>query len=174
MQMDQTSQSYERHDGSPDTLRQLGRQRAVPVVKDAVSSRLFLMTTLAAATGHVPILAAEGSLASPAVVVTVGLTLVAGVGAFMAAIDEAHLGRPRGRLVFTATALLSIGANVASASLGVAFAQLVSLDLVRYFAALALAAVAVEIASQRTFSLPHGVPLPSALVAVGLVVEVLV
>lgn len=174
MQTEQTSQRYERRDGSQDALGQLGLRRSLPLLKDAVSSRMFLMTTLGAATGQVPLLAAEGSLASPGVVVTVGLTLVAGVGAFLAAIDEAQLGQPRGRRVFTATALLSILANVAAAGVGVAFAQLVTIEHVRYFAALALGVVAVEIASQRSLSLPHGVPVPGALVAVGLVVEVLV
>jgi hypothetical protein len=173
MQTEQTSQSYERRDGPLNALPQLGLSRKMPVLRDAVSSRLFLMTTLGAATGQVSILAAEGSLASPGVVVTAGLTLVAGVGAFLAAIDEARLDEARGRRVFAATALVSIVANVAAAGVGVAFAQLVSIEHVRYFAALALGAVAVEIASQRSLE-PAGVPLPCALVVVGVLVEVLV
>lgn len=174
MQMDQTSQRYERRDGTQNVLPQLELAGAKPLLRDALSSRLFLMTTLAAATGQVSLLAAEGALASPGEVVTVGLTVVAGVGAFLAAIDEARLGEARGRRIFAATAVCSILANVAAAALGVAFAQLVSIEHARYFAALALGLIAVEIASQRTLTLPRGVPLPGALVAAGVLVEVLV
>jgi hypothetical protein len=174
MQTETTSQRYERRDGSQDARRQLRLGKLAPLMRDAASSRLFLMTTLGAATGQVPVLAAEGSLASPGVVVTVGLTIVAGVGAFLAAIEETSLDDPRGRVVFTATAALSIVANVAAAGIGLAFAHLVTLDHVRYFAALALGVVALEIASQRAFTLPRGVPVPGVLVVVGLLVEVLV
>lgn len=174
MQTDQTSQRYERRDGTHNVLSQLGLAGTMPVLRAALSSRLFLMTTLAAATGQVSLLAAEGALASPGVVVTVGLTVVAGVGAFLTAIEEARLGDARGRRVFTATAVLSILVNVAAAGVGVAFAQLVTVEHARYFAALALGLIAVEIASQRTLTLPHGVPLPGVLVVVGVLVEVLV
>lgn len=174
MHTEHTSQPQARRDENQDartvpSLPQLGT-----LMRDAVSSRLFLMTTLGAATGQVPLLAAEGLLASPGIVVTVGLTIVAGVGAFVAALDEACLSQPRGRRVFTATAILSIVANVAAAGAGLAFAHVASLDHIRYFAALALAAVAVEIASERSLTLPRGVPVPGVLVAVGLLVEVLV
>jgi hypothetical protein len=174
MQTEQTSQRQVRRDESQDARCSFAPSRAKGVLRDAVSSRLLLMTTLGAATGQVPVLAAEGLLASPAVVVTVGLTIVAGVGAFVTAIDEACLSKPRGRRVFTATALLSIAANVAAAGLGIAFSQVVAIEHMRYFAALALGVIAIEIASQRSLTLPANVPVPAALVGVGLLVEVLV
>lgn len=174
MQMEDTSQRHARRDETQDVRPGFSLGRVKSLIGDAASSRLFVMTTLGAATGQVSMLAAEGHLASPAAVVTVALTVVAGVGAFLAAIDEASLSHARGRRVFTAVALLSIVANVAAAGVGVAFAQVVSTEHVRYFAALALGAIAVEIASKQTLTLPRGVPVPGALVVVGVAVEVLV
>ncbi len=170
-----TSQSYVRpaDEDAPERQRAC-RARLVHVVKEAVSSRLFLMTTLGAATGQIPALAADGLLASPAVVVTVGLTVVAGVGAFLAAIEESTLETERGRRVFTATAVLSILANVAAAGLGVAISQIATFEHMRYFAALALGAIAVEIARGRAIQLPRGVPAPAALIVAGVLVEALV
>lgn len=170
-----TSQSYRRlaEENEPERQRAC-RSRLVHVVKDAISSRLFLMTTLGAATGQIPALAADGLLASPAVVVTVGLTVVAGVGAFLAAIEESTLETQRGRRVFTATAILSILANVAAAGIGIAISQVASLEHMRYFAALALGAIAFEIARGQAIHLPRGVPAPAALIVAGVLVEALV
>ncbi len=174
MQVNQTSQPHARHENAQTAATDAPQPCLGDIAREAVSSRLFLMTTLGAATGQIPMLAAEGLLASPAVVVTVALTVVAGVGAFLAAVDETRLENARGRRVFAATALLSIAANVGAAGVGLTFAQLVSIEHVRYFAALALAAVAVEIASQRELTVARGVPVPGALVVVGVLAEVLV
>jgi hypothetical protein len=141
---------------------------------DAVTSRLFLMTTLGAATGQVSALAAKGLLAVPSVAVTVGLTLIGGVGAVVAAIEEVTLDDPRGRRVFAITATLSILVNVAAAGVGVAVSGALSLEWLRYFVALALGAVAIEVARAETIPLPGGVPAPSALVGVGVLVEALI
>lgn len=149
------------------------RPSVTDVFAEAVSSRLFLMTTLGAATGQIPALAADGLLASPAVVLTVGLTVVAGVGAFLAAVEEASLTDARGRRVFGATALLSILVNVAAAGVGVAIAQVTTFEHLRYFAASALGVVAWEIGCGRAIELPQGVPAPALLVGLGAVVEVL-
>lgn len=132
------------------------------------------MTTLAAATGQMSALAAEGLLAHPAVALTVGLTVVAGVGAFVTALEEASLRTARGRRVFAATAALSILVNVAAAGAGVALGALVGMEHLRVFAALALGAVAWEVAMASDLRLPRGVPVPAALVVLGVVVEVVV
>jgi hypothetical protein len=174
MQTEQTSQPQVRRDDRQDAAPSFPTvDRMGTLARKAVSSRLFLMTTLGAATGQVSMLAAEGLLASPGVVVTVALTVVAGVGAFVTALDEVSFAQAHDRRVFTATAVLSILANVAAAGLGVAFAQVATIEHIRYFGALALGVVAVEIASKRSLTLPHGVPLPGALVAVGILVEIL-
>lgn len=149
------------------------RSGVIGVLKEALSSRLFLMTTLGAATGQIPALAADGLLASPAVVITVGLTVVAGVGAFLAAIEETTLTSARGRRVFGATALLSILANVAAAGVGVALSQVATFEHLRYFAALALGVIAWEIARGQALRLPQGVPAPAALIVLGAFVEAL-
>lgn len=175
MQEEQPSQSSARRTVEPDAAAAPSQDRRfLGLCKDAISSRLFLMTTLGALSGQIPALAAQGVLSSPSVVFTVGLTVVAGVGAFMAALDEARLDHARGRRVYTATALLSIVTNVAAAGVGLAVSQVVTLEHVRYFVALALALVAVEIASQRALTLPRGVPVPGVLVVGGVLLEALV
>lgn len=158
----------------PDPDQSDKRSKLASVLHEAVSSRLFLMTTMGAATGQIPALAADGLLASPAVVLTVGLTVVAGVGAFLAALEEASLSDPRGRRVFGATALLSILVNVAAAGLGVAISQVTSFEHLRLFAALALGVIAWEIAQGESLRLGQRVPVPGLLIGVGVLVEVLV
>jgi hypothetical protein len=143
------------------------------VVKDALQSRLFLMTVLGAATGQVSALAAQGALARPSVAATVGVTVVGGVGAICAALEEARLDTPWGRRVFAAAAVLSIGANVAAAAAGLAFAEAASVDGLRYVVAGAILAVAVEVGRGEPIDLPHSVPAPAAVVGVGLALQVL-
>ncbi len=150
------------------------RPRLGAILEDAMSSRLFLMTTLGAATGQIPALAADGVLADPYVVVTVGLTIIAGVGAFLAAIEETELSHERGRYVFSATMGLSMLVNVAAAGAGAALAHLLAFEHIRYFAAAALAVIALEIARGQTVSLPTGVPAPAFVIGLGVVVEALV
>lgn len=173
MNKDQPSQRCACPSDAP-TVDGLCRHSVGKVVKDAASSRLFLMTTLGAATGQVPALAADGVLANPTVAITVGLTVVAGVGAFLAAVEEATLETARGRAVFTTTALLSIGVNVAAAGVGVAASQMASLEHLRYFAAAALGLIAWEIARNEALQAPGGVPVPGVVVAAGVAVEALV
>lgn len=139
-----------------------------------MSSRLFLMTTLGAATGQIPALAADGVLADPFAVITVGLTVIAGVGAFLAAVEETELGHERGRYVFSATMALSVLVNVLAAGAGAALAHLATFDHLRYFAAAALGVIAVEIARGDAITLPRGVPAPAFVIVVGVLVEALV
>jgi hypothetical protein len=153
--------------------QETSRMKPLDVVQEAVSSRLFLMTTLGALSGQIPALAADGVLANPTVVVTVGLTVVAGVGAFVAAVEEVSLSTARGRAVFGATAALSVLVNVAAAGVGALAAQVASLDHLRYFAAAALGLIAWEIASGDSVEAPGGVPVPGVLVAAGVLVEAL-
>lgn len=175
MHQEATSQRCVRPaDSHVSTQEGTPRSSVRSLLEEAVSSRLFLMTTLGAATGQIPALAAEGVLASPAVVVTVGLTVVAGVGAFMAAIEEASLADRRARRVFGATAVLSIVVNVAAAGVGLGLAQVTTLEHLRYFAALAIGVIAFEIARGEALQLPQGVPAPAALIVAGVLVEAIV
>lgn len=144
------------------------------ILEDAASSRLFLMTTLGAVTGQVPALAAGGILAEPLVVITVGLTVIAGVGAFLAAVEETQLGHERGRLVFTATMALSVIVNVSAAGAGALVSHWASFEHLRYFAAAALMVIAYEIARDQTVTLPRGVPAPAFVIVLGLLVEAFV
>lgn len=142
-------------------------------VKEAVESRLFLMTILGAATGQVSALAAQGVLARPAVAATVGLTVVGGVGAICAALEEASLETARGRRVFAAAAVLSIAANVAAAAAGLALDGLLAAESLRFAVAGAIAAVAWEVARGEPLQLPLGVPAPAAALGAGLALELL-
>lgn len=137
-------------------------------------SRLFLMTTLGAATGQISVLAANGVLVDPAVVVTVGLTVVAGVGSFLAAVEETRLDHERGRIVFTATMGLSVLVNVAAAGAGAIAAHAVTFEHLRYFAAAALGVIAFEIARDQAVTLPRGVPAPAFVIVLGVLVEAFV
>lgn len=143
------------------------------LVRRALGSRLFLLTTLAALDGQVMVLAAGGHLAQPVVVLTVAFTMIAGVGAFLAAVEEARLHHADGRREFLVTALFSILVNVGAAALGLALAQATTLHLIRYFAAAALALIAWEVGRGQSLELPGSVPAPMAVMAVGVLVEVI-
>jgi hypothetical protein len=174
MQTETNTQSCACPPNAQPRARLADRFDVASILRDACSSRLFLMTTLGAASGQITALAANGLLAVPSVAMTVGLTMIGGVGAFLAAIEEASLDETRGRLVFAATALLSIGVNVAAAAAGLALSGAFQLDHLRYFIAGALAVVAWEIARQETISLGPGIPAPTALVGLGVLLEALV
>ncbi len=173
MNQETTSQRYASPLDASNGLED-ARPSLSAILEDAASSRLFLMTTLGAVTGQIPALAAGGVLQDPRVVVTVGLTVIAGVGAFLAAIEETHLDHERGRWVFTATMALSVTVNVSAAGAGALLAHWASFDHLRYFAAAALIVIAYEIARDQTITLPRGVPAPAFVIVLGLLVEAIV
>lgn len=141
-------------------------------MKRAAESKLFLMTSLPAVDGTLFALAATGRLATPAVAVTVGLTIIAGAGAWLSAREEfsGERGGDRGTLLFIALAstLLALAATTAGALVG-AHVTLVALPTA---AGLALVALAAEFAGAR---LPRvaGLAAPTLIVIGGIAGEVI-
>lgn len=141
-------------------------------LKQALASRLFLLTTLAALDGQVMALAAGGHLAQPVVVLTVAFTMIAGVGAFVAAVEEAELGDRAGRRQFALTATASIAVNVAAAGLGLLLAHVTTFEVIRSFAAAALVAIAWEVGGGQPLKLGGSLPVPMVLMVAGVLAEV--
>lgn len=119
---------------------------------------VFMMCTLAAVDGTVLLLAASGRLSSPAGAMVVGLNVIAGAGAWLAARD-AFAGRSWHAADVGALAALGvaiIGSTVAAAWLGL---RLGAIDLVVLpkAAGLVLLLIGAQIAGVR---LPHPARLP--------------
>ncbi len=124
--------------------------------RPAVSS-LFLLTLLSAVDGSLLVLAAQGALDSFGGAVTVGLTVIAGAGSWLAA-HRAFAGR-------------RLRAADHAAWLGVHLGTAVTLHVLPKAAGVVLWLVAAEVAGLR-LPRPGRVPLPLLALAAGSLLEV--
>lgn len=162
---------------TPQTETNQARAATAPLPSDAkrVSpATVLLMTTFAAADGTILLMAARGSLNSWSAAVTVGLTMVSGAGAWIAA-RQAFGGKRgvRDQLVLAAMALTTIIATVAAAAAGVWLGDAVQLVILPRAVGIVLLLVAAEVAGLR-LPRPGKVPLPIAGTGVAGGLEVLV
>ncbi len=129
---------------------------------------LLVMTCLGAIDGTIVLLAATGGLSSWSAAIVAGLTIVTGVGAWLAARD-AFAG---GREWFTlgAIAIISTTATVAAAWLGVHLGAAVTLHVLPKAAGIFLCVLGAQMAGLRIPS-PQHVPAPLAVLAGGLALE---
>ena len=136
-------------------------------------STLWMLTCMGAVDGTVLVLAATGRLHSLAAAVVVGLTVVAGAGAWLTA-RQAFAGPHNGRqyLVLTSMAATSILATVAAAWLGETLGQAVTFHVLPRAVGVVLVLVAAEVGG---FHLPRiaQAPLPVVALAAGVLLEVL-
>ena len=137
--------------------------------KQAVSN-LLLMTCLGAVDGTVLLMAAAGALQSVGAAVVVGLTVVSGAGAWIAAY-QAFGGRHRTAAdyrLLAGIALLSVTATVAAAWVGMALGEALRFHVLPKAVGVVLFLVAAEVAGLR-LPRPGRAPLPVvALAAAGL------
>lgn len=139
---------------------------------DTARNDLLLMTCLGAADGTILLLAATGKLASLTLAIVVGLTVVSGIGAWIAAY-AAFGGRHRGRRDYTVLARMagiSITATVGAAWLGVAIGEAVTFHILPKTVGVVLFLVAAEIWGLRLPRVAH-IPLPLAAVAAAGILE---
>lgn len=135
--------------------------------------RLFLLTTLPAVDGGILVLAATGRLSSFWSAAVVGLTMIAGAGAWIAARD-AFGTRPwtlRNWASLLVLGAVTVIATVAAAWLGSTLGQAVTLHVLPKVAGIAMCLIGAEIAGVR-FPRPVGLPLPVVAVAAGVLAEV--
>lgn len=129
-------------------------------------ANLYLLTLLSAADGSLLLLAASGQLSTIGGAVTVGLTIVAGAGAWIAA-SQAFDGRPRTRrdhATLAALGAITIAATVASVAIGQQLGSAMTLHVLPKAAGLVLMLVAIEVAGWR---LPRVARVPAPLWATG-------
>ncbi len=121
---------------------------------------VLLMTTLAAADGTILLMAAKGTLNSWTGAATVGLTMISGAGAWVAA-RQAFAERTgfRDWLVLAALAMTTIVATVAAAAAGVWLGSAVELIVLPRAVGIVLLLVAAEVGGLR-LPRPGNVPLP--------------
>ncbi len=134
---------------------------------------LLLMTCLGAVDGTILLLAASGALASIGSAVVVGLTVVSGAGAWIAAY-QAFGGRKHSARDYRALAgiaLLSIVATVAAAWLGMALGEAVRFHVLPKAVGVVLFLVGAEVAGLR-LPRPGHAPLPLLVVGAAVLVEV--
>ena len=144
-----------------------GRRRAL--------ADLYTLSLLSAVDGSLVALAAGGSLDSLVGAVTVGLTVVAGAGTWLAAHD-AFRGRVHGRRdwgVLGMLALATLAATVASVWVGTSLGRAVTLHVLPKAAGIVLFLVAAEVAGMR---LPRPtrlrrLPLPAAVLGAAVALE---
>ena len=123
---------------------------------------VLLMTTLAAVDGSILLLAAKGTLNGWSAAVTVGLTMISGAGAWIAARQAfAHRRGFKDHLVLAALALPPIVATVAAAAAGVWLGSAVELIVLPRAVGIILLLVAAEVGGLR-LPKPGKVPLPVA------------
>ncbi len=140
--------------------------------RPAVSS-LFLLTLLSAVDGSLLVLAAQGALDSFGGAVTVGLTVIAGAGSWLAA-HRAFAGRrlrAADHAVLALLGVLAVVGTLAAAWLGVHLGTAVTLHVLPKAAGVVLWLVAAEVAGLR-LPRPGRVPLPLLALAAGSLLEV--
>jgi len=124
-------------------------------------SNLYLLTLLSAVDGSLVLLAASGQLATLGGALTVGLTVVAGAGAWIAA-QQAFGSRPRTQRDVRSLgilAVITVASTVASAAVGLRLGQSVTLHVLPKAAAVVLFLVAAEVGGWR-LPRPARVPMP--------------
>ncbi len=134
---------------------------------------LLLMTSLGAVDGTILLLAASGALSSIGAAVVVGLTVVSGAGAWIAAY-QAFGGRAHTAQDYRALAgiaLLSILATVAAAWIGMALGDAVRLHVIPKAVGVVLFLIGAEVAGLRLPRLGHA-PLPLLVVGLAGIAEV--
>lgn len=135
--------------------------------------RVLLMMVLPAVDGGILLLAAAGRLSSPASAAAIGLTMIAGVGAWIAARD-AFAVRPwtvRNGAALIVLGLVTVAATVAAAWIGTTLGQALTLHVLPKVAGVALCLIGAEVSGLR-LPKPVGVPLPVVAVAAGVFLEV--
>lgn len=133
---------------------------AVPTGRSGLST-LYLLTLLSAVDGSLLMLAAAGQLSTLGGSVTVGLTVVAGAGAWVAA-QQAFAARRLSRHDWSALGVLSavtVAATVGAVLVGARLGQAVTLHVLPKAAGFVLLLVAVEVAGWR-LPRPARVPAP--------------
>ncbi|MES2154957.1 MAG: hypothetical protein V4510_07460 [bacterium] len=124
-------------------------------------SNLYLLSLLSAVDGTLVLMAASGQLSSLGGAIAVGLTVVAGAGAWIAA-QQAFASRPRQRGDLRALAVLAavtVASTVASVAVGSRLGQAATLHVLPKAAGIVLFLVAAEVAGWR-LPRPARVPMP--------------
>lgn len=154
---------------NPEARAATAPRPAAQAPEQAVSN-LLLMTCLGAVDGTVLLMAAAGALASVGAAVVVGLTVVSGAGAWIAAY-QAFGGRhrtARDYRLLAGIALLSVTATVAAAWVGMTLGDALRFHVLPKAVGVVLFLVAAEVAGLR-LPRPGRAPLPVvALAAAGL------
>lgn len=129
------------------------------------AATVLLMTTLAAADGTILLMAAKGTLNSFGAAATVGLTMISGAGAWIAARQAfAHRRGFRDHLVLFALAATTTVAAVAAAAAGAWLGNTVELIVLPRAVGIVLLLVAAEVGGLR---LPKAGPLPLPVAGTG-------
>lgn len=134
---------------------------------------LYLLTLLSTVDGSLLLLAASGQLSSLGGAVVVGLTVIAGAGAWLAA-RQAFDGRrsPSDLVALTLLGLSTLAATVASVWLGATLGSALTLHVLPKAAGVVLLLVAAEVAGLR-LPKPRGLPIPLAVIAASAALEAL-
>jgi hypothetical protein len=134
------------------------------------------MTTLACLDGNILSLAMSGSLASFPIMVVTGLTCIAGVGAWTSAINEygGNKSEYKKKLLIT-TALISISLVTITSFIGSMINVALNMEILRYFSALAVFVIGLEVAG---VNLPEKIPMTPipttiAIIFTGIMLEVI-
>lgn len=148
-------------------MRLIGKQKASAAKP---SSRLLGMTCMSSLDGTVPVLAAQGALGNPFSAVAIGLTIIAGIGAWIAAWQAfpGRIGRsawPR----LAAYAAITMAITLAAAALGSALGS--HLVVLPKAAGAVILLIALQVGGLRLPTL-RGIGLPSLVVLAGVIVEV--
>lgn len=163
------------HDRFPDVDDDgvISTGRKLPPAAARAVADLFTLTLLSAVDGSLVALAVAGRLESLGGALTVGLLVVAGAGAWLAA-RSAFAGRRRTGhdwFLLGGLGVLTLAATAGSVWLGVTLGQAVTLHVVPKAAGIALFAVAAEVAGLRV-PRPAHVPLAVHVLALAGLAEV--
>lgn len=142
-----------------------------PKASAAPAPHLLGMTCLSSVDGTIPMLAATGAFANPATSATLGLTVVAGIGAWITA-WQAYPGKLTGQdwMRLGSYAGITMLVTLAAAWLGATLAP--ALVILPYVTGLVVLLIALQIGGVKLPKLGKA-PLPLATVAGGILLEAL-
>ena len=153
------------------TCKDLLARKPIKLIDQLMSSKLLPLVTLCALDGNAMSLAATGALNDLGIAVVFGITSIAGVGAYIAALSELGNGQlDRKMRVFLSIIVISTVSVVVAAAFGAAIGATFQAMYMRAFGGAAVMCIALMIGGVKVPS-PKIVPTPLLLVAVGVVAE---
>lgn len=140
-------------------------------LKEIVGSPLFAITFLHNIDGNLLLMSTSGAIGTPATALVYGLTSIAGVGAYSIGVNERQAGRLSGK-VLAGIAVISTFATILIVIIGSRLPLIINTTVLKIFGGAAVLLIAYMIWGKKLPSI-CGLPLPSILVGMGIIMGAL-